>query len=122
MLGVDWDWEGDIGESTFLIGLWDAMILRGDLEVAEVSPSAPRVLHFLYGIPYLDGMPETGQPGSLLPGTGCRTGCRTVALLLQALRLRPPRCQCGRRMRPSFIRCKLHEIRLLMESAAFKTL
>ena len=56
---------------------------------------------------------------------GWLLACRfhgTVALLLQALRLRPPRCTCGRRMRPFVIRCMLLEVRLLIESAAIKVL
>ena len=43
------DCEGNIGASTFLIGLWDAKILRWVwTSIAEVSPQPPRVLRTLH--------------------------------------------------------------------------
>ena len=39
--------ERNIGASTFLIGLWDAKILRQCLDGTDVYPEAPRVLPFL---------------------------------------------------------------------------
>ena len=63
--------------STFLIGLWDAKILRQGLDFAGISPQALRVLW-----------------SALKSSISVR-----VDNILQALRLRHPGCSCGRRMK-----------------------